>query len=195
MPLHVGNADLSVVEGGQNIGDAGANVFSALDLDDFFAGGIITQQFRCGGGGDGGLNGGFGRVRSRGRRFSFCRGFGRLAFSSGRGRRFFGGRASFGRRDTPGAANGIPTVVFPAGYNDHGQPINIQLLGRAWDDAKLVGMAYAFEVLANAAGKGHVAATTAPPLAFKPGNSLHRREPVACQDDPICKPVWAGSKK
>jgi amidase len=67
-----------------------------------------------------------------------------------------GGRASFGRRDTPGAANGIPTVVFPAGYNDHGQPINIQLLGRAWDDAKLVGMAYAFEVLANAAGKGHV---------------------------------------
>jgi amidase len=106
-----------------------------------------------------------------------------------------GGRASFGRRDTPGAANGIPTVVFPAGYNDHGQPINIQLLGRAWDDAKLVGMAYAFEVLANPAGKGHVAATTAPPLAFKPGNSLHRREPVACDNDPICKPVWAGPKK
>ena len=26
-----------------------------------------------------------------------------------------GGRSSFGRRDTPGAANGIPTVVFPAG--------------------------------------------------------------------------------
>ena len=58
-----------------------------------------------------------------------------------------GGRASFGRRDTPGAANGIPTVVFPAGYNDHGQPINMQLLGRAWDDDKLVGMAYAFEHL------------------------------------------------
>ena len=50
-----------------------------------------------------------------------------------------GSKASFGRRDTPGAGNGIPTVVFPAGYNDHGQPINIQLLGRAWDDAKLVG--------------------------------------------------------
>ena len=60
-----------------------------------------------------------------------------------------GGRASFGRRDTPGAANGIPTVVFPAGYNDHGQPINIQLLGRAWDDDKLVGMAYAFEQYAE----------------------------------------------
>lgn len=78
-----------------------------------------------------------------------------------------GGRASFGRRDTPGAANGIPTVVFPAGYNDHGQPIDIQLMGRAWDDPKLLGYAYAFEQLANAAGKGHVAASTAPALRFK----------------------------
>jgi amidase len=106
-----------------------------------------------------------------------------------------GGRASFGRRDTPGATNGIPTVVFPAGFNDHGQPINIQLLGRAWDDAKLVGMAFAFETLANAAGTGHVAATTAPALPFKPGNALHRIPPLPCDDDPICKPVWAGPKE
>jgi amidase len=75
-----------------------------------------------------------------------------------------GSRASFGRRDTPGAVNGIPTVVFPVGYNNHGQPINIQLLGRAWDDDKLVGMAYAFEEIANAAGRGHVEATTTPAL-------------------------------
>ena len=75
-----------------------------------------------------------------------------------------GSRSSFGRRDTPSAANGIPTVVFPVGYNNHGQPINIQLLGRAWDDDKLVGMAFAFEELANAAGRGHVEATTAPAL-------------------------------
>jgi amidase len=75
-----------------------------------------------------------------------------------------GSRASFGRRDTPGAGNGIPTVVFPVGYNNHGQPINIQLLGRAWDDDKLVGMAFAFEEVANAAGRGHVEATTAPAL-------------------------------
>lgn len=75
-----------------------------------------------------------------------------------------GSRASFGRRDTPSAANGIPTVAFPAGYNNHGQPINIQLLGRAWDDDKLVGMAFAFEEVANAAGHGHVEATTAPTL-------------------------------
>ena len=75
-----------------------------------------------------------------------------------------GSKASFGRRDTPSAANGIPTVAFPAGYNNHGQPINIQLLGRAWDDDKLVGMAFAFEEIANAAGRGHVEATTAPAL-------------------------------
>jgi amidase len=75
-----------------------------------------------------------------------------------------GNRASFGRRDTPSAANGIPTVVFPVGYNNHGQPINIQLLGRAWDDDKLVAMAFAFMEIANAAGRGHVEATTAPPL-------------------------------
>ena len=80
-----------------------------------------------------------------------------------------GSKGSFGRRDTPSAANGIPTVAFPVGFNNHGQPINIQLLGRAWDDGKLVGMAFAFEEIANAAGRGHVEATTAPPLPHDHG--------------------------
>src|SRR5262249_53251030 len=75
-----------------------------------------------------------------------------------------GGRASFGRRDTPSAANGVPTVVFPAGFDDHRQPINLQLLGRAWDDATLVGLAFAFEHYAEAASHGHVAPTTVPAL-------------------------------
>jgi amidase len=75
-----------------------------------------------------------------------------------------GARASFGRRDTPSAATGSPTIVIPAGVDKHGQPINIQLLGRAWDDAKLVGFAYAFEQIANAAGRGHVAPATVPAL-------------------------------
>jgi amidase len=78
-----------------------------------------------------------------------------------------GSKNSFGRRDTPSAANGIPSLAFPAGFNNHGQPINIQLMGRAWDDDKLVGMAFAFEELANAAGRGHVEASTAPPLPHK----------------------------
>ena len=66
-------------------------------------------------------------------------------------------------------------MVFPAGYNDHGQPIDLQLLGRAWDDDELVGMAYAFEHYANAAGNGHVAATTVPALSPKGGNGHNRR--------------------
>jgi amidase len=78
-----------------------------------------------------------------------------------------GGRPSFGRRDTPSAANGVPTVAFPVGFDDHGQPVNIQILGRAWDDAKLVGLAYAFEHVAEAAGHGHVAPATVPPLHHK----------------------------
>ncbi len=85
-----------------------------------------------------------------------------------------GGRASFGRRDTPSASYGIPTIIFPAGYNDHGQPIDIQLMGRAWDDPKLVGYAYAFEQRANAAGRGHVVQTTAPALPYKASASSVR---------------------
>jgi hypothetical protein len=66
------------------------------------------------------------------------------------------------------------------GFNNNGQPINIQLLGRAWDDDKLVGMAYALEEIANAAGHGHVEATTAPPLApdkFDHDGSAHLSDP------------------
>ena len=74
------------------------------------------------------------------------------------------GKAAFGRRDTPSAGNGVPTIAIPAGVSANGQPVNIQLMGRAWDDARLVGFAYAFEQLANAAGSGHVRATTVPPL-------------------------------
>jgi amidase len=77
-----------------------------------------------------------------------------------------GGKSSFGRRDTPSATFGSPTVIFPAGYNNHGQPIDLQLLGRAWSDPQLVGYAYAFEHYAAAAGNGHEEPTTAPPLAF-----------------------------
>jgi amidase len=80
-----------------------------------------------------------------------------------------GNKASFGRRDTPSAANGIPTVVFPAGFNNHGQPIDLQLLGRAWDDDKLVAMAYAFEQVANAAGSGHAEPGTVPRLKHRSG--------------------------
>jgi amidase len=85
-----------------------------------------------------------------------------------------GPRPSFGRRDTPGAANGVPTVVVPGGFDDHRQPISIQLLGRAWDDAKLLGIAYAFEHVADAAKHGHVAPTTVPALSNRKSAKRYR---------------------
>ncbi|MDQ8043504.1 MAG: amidase family protein [Solirubrobacteraceae bacterium] len=72
---------------------------------------------------------------------------------------------SFGRRDPQGSAAGVPNVIFPAGKNDHGQPINLQLQGREWDDAKLLGYAYAFEAKAG----GHVETTQAPSLTYEAG--------------------------
>jgi amidase len=74
------------------------------------------------------------------------------------------GPVAFARRDTPSAANGVPTLAFPVGLNPRGQPINIQFMGRAWDDATLLGFVYAFDVLSSAAGQGHQVQQTAPPL-------------------------------
>jgi amidase len=85
-----------------------------------------------------------------------------------------GGKFAFGRRDTPSAQNGVPTIAIPAGFDDRGQPIDIQLMGRAWDDAKLVGFAYAFEHYAALAGSGHVVQTTAPPLRHDNRKSVMR---------------------
>ncbi|MBE2315871.1 amidase [Solirubrobacter sp. CPCC 204708] len=56
---------------------------------------------------------------------------------------------SFGRRDPQSSAAGVPTVIFPAGVNDHGQPINLQLQGKAFQDLELLSFAHAFEAKAN----------------------------------------------
>jgi amidase len=73
-----------------------------------------------------------------------------------------GNRSSFGRRDTPSSSSGVPSVAFPAGTDANGAPIDLQLMGRAWDDAKIVGYAYAYEH----AAPGHVAPATTPALRF-----------------------------
>jgi amidase len=69
---------------------------------------------------------------------------------------------SFGRRDPQASAAGVPTVIFPAGVNDHGQPINLQLEGREFSDPQLLGYAYAFEAKAN----GQISPTITPALPF-----------------------------
>lgn len=40
---------------------------------------------------------------------------------------------------------GLPTVVVPVGTNSSGYSMSMQLVGRAWDDAKVLGMGYALE--------------------------------------------------
>ena len=76
--------------------------------------------------------------------------------------------SSFGRIDTPSGSSGDPTMIFPAGLDDHGQPIDLQLLGKEYSDPELLGYAYAFEKVANATGHGYPQTHTAPPLRYVP---------------------------
>jgi amidase len=43
------------------------------------------------------------------------------------------------------ANSGFPAITVPAGFSQEGMPVGLELLGRPWDDVRLVGMAYAFE--------------------------------------------------
>jgi amidase len=57
--------------------------------------------------------------------------------------------ASFG---SPPTSNiGIPGMVVPVGLNDHGHPLSMQFVGRAWDDAKMLGFGFALEQLVSSA--------------------------------------------
>ncbi|WP_298461907.1 amidase family protein [uncultured Cellulomonas sp.] len=55
---------------------------------------------------------------------------------------------------------GLPTVVVPVGTNEHGYSVAMQLVGRAWDDAAVLGMGYALEQQAD----GRLVTGFAPPL-------------------------------
>ena len=43
------------------------------------------------------------------------------------------------------AASGLPAISMPAGFTADGVPVGIELLGRAWTEAKLLAVAYAYE--------------------------------------------------
>lgn len=48
------------------------------------------------------------------------------------------------------AHSGLPAISVPAGFTPAGLPMGVELLGRAFDDARLVGLAFAFEQVAGA---------------------------------------------
>ena len=59
---------------------------------------------------------------------------------------------------------GLPTLILPVGANPHGDPISIQIMGRAFDDAKMLGFGYALEQ--QLGGAGHLVPATAPKLPY-----------------------------
>lgn len=98
--------------------------------------------------------------------------------------------AAFGRRDTPGAGPGIPTVTLPSGRSANGDPIALQLMGPAWSDPELVGMAYAYDLKA----KGAVQSTAAPKLPYDASYSpkpIAKPDPVKPEPDQPAPPVVA----
>jgi Asp-tRNA(Asn)/Glu-tRNA(Gln) amidotransferase A subunit family amidase len=45
----------------------------------------------------------------------------------------------------PGNLTGLPAIAFPAGYDQQGLPIGMQVMGRPWEEKKLLQIAYAAE--------------------------------------------------
>ena len=73
---------------------------------------------------------------------------------------------------------GLPTVVVPVGTNGHGYSTSMQLVGRAWADADVLGMGYALEQQA----RGRQVTVHAPALAERrdgPPHALTTGRPVA----------------
>jgi amidase len=59
------------------------------------------------------------------------------------------GDADGGGSSSPAAEAGYPAITVPAGYA-FGLPVGISFFGRAWNEAKLIRIAYAFEQASNA---------------------------------------------
>ena len=66
-------------------------------------------------------------------------------------RKPFGGRRvkgswRTGGSSSPAAVAGYPNITVPAGFV-HGLPVGISFFGRAFTEARLIGLAYAYEQL------------------------------------------------
>ena len=55
------------------------------------------------------------------------------------------GEAQPGTTCTLASNSGLPAISLPAGFTNDGLPVGLEMMGKPFDDAKLVAMAYAFE--------------------------------------------------
>ncbi|WP_098469353.1 amidase family protein [Serinibacter salmoneus] len=80
---------------------------------------------------------------------------------------------------------GLPTVVVPAGTNPNGYSTSLQIVGRAWDDATVLGMGYALEQ--EIQGQQHT--TFAPALTYV-GESTSPFVDVSVEDMFFTEIAW-----
>ncbi|HZI29827.1 MAG TPA: amidase family protein [Gemmatimonadaceae bacterium] len=57
----------------------------------------------------------------------------------------FVGEAQQGATCSLSAQSGLPALSLPAGFTNDGLPVGLEMMGKPFDDVKLVAMAYAFE--------------------------------------------------
>jgi len=55
------------------------------------------------------------------------------------------GENQFGSNCVLAAGSGLPAISIPSGYTKDGVPVGVELLGRAWSEPKLLGLAYSYE--------------------------------------------------
>lgn len=80
---------------------------------------------------------------------------------------------------------GLPTIVVPVGPNPIGDPMTLQIIGRAYDDGPVLGLGYALEQEVGAEGK-MIPATT-PKLQYVPGTPVPPITP-GVPTDPVTTP-------
>jgi Asp-tRNA(Asn)/Glu-tRNA(Gln) amidotransferase A subunit family amidase len=72
-------------------------------------------------------------------------GFDALVYPTMQRRPVFVGEAQPGTTCSLSAQSGLPALSLPAGFTNDGLPVGLELMGKPFEDAKLVAMAYAFE--------------------------------------------------